>query len=204
MRFSRCNNPVIASLGILLAWSIDVEISQASVQFAGPTANGLATGVGSSHITEPPTARRTHARISVSEFDRHITSAATQYGVSHDLIRAVIEAESAFNPSALSDRGACGLMQLMPGTASRFGVVDCFDARENIHGGTRYLKLLLARFDGSIPCPWPPTTPARAPSLAMAVYRLIGRPGPMFARWRSCSPSSRPPGAESHPVRWAT
>jgi|CXWL01.1.fsa_nt_gi soluble lytic murein transglycosylase-like protein len=151
MRFSRCNNPVIASLGILLAWSIDVEISQASVQFAGPTANGLATGVGSSHITEPPTARRTHARISVSEFDRHITSAATQYGVSHDLIRAVIEAESAFNPSALSDRGACGLMQLMPGTASRFGVVDCFDARENIHGGTRYLKLLLARFDGSIP-----------------------------------------------------
>jgi len=150
MQFSRCNNPVIASLGILLAWSIDAEISRSPSPFAAPT-TGEATGVGSSHTAEPLRARHGHARVSAADFDRHIASAATEHGVSHDLIRAVIQAESAFDPLALSARGACGLMQLMPGTARRFGVIDCFDARENIHGGTRYLKILLARFDGSIP-----------------------------------------------------
>lgn len=150
MQISRCDSTVFASLGILLALSIDAQLSQGSVPFAAPAATEHVTRVGSRH-TEPPSARRTQTKVSAADLDLHIASAATEHGVSHDLIRAVIQAESAFNPLALSARGACGLMQLMPGTARRFGVIDCFDARENIHGGTRYLKLLLARFDGSIP-----------------------------------------------------
>jgi len=62
------------------------------------------------------------------------------------LVRAIIEVESAWDSRARSRKGALGLMQLMPETALRFGVRDPFDARENIHGGTRYLRFLLDRF----------------------------------------------------------
>ncbi len=86
-----------------------------------------------------------------SRIDQHIAAAATEHGVSRELIRAVIEIESRFDPRAISRRGACGLMQLMPATAKRFGVVDCHDVRQNIHAGTRLLKALLIRYDGDIP-----------------------------------------------------
>ncbi len=84
------------------------------------------------------------------DVDRIIDEAAREHGVSRDLIRAIIETESEFDPLAVSPRGACGLMQLMPGTMSRFGVADCFDARENVAAGTRLLKVLLTRYQGSI------------------------------------------------------
>jgi soluble lytic murein transglycosylase-like protein len=61
-------------------------------------------------------------------------------------VRAVIQVESAWNVRAVSDKGAMGLMQLMPDTALRFGVHNPFDAKENISGGTRYLRFLLDRF----------------------------------------------------------
>src|SRR6185295_9229987 len=61
-----------------------------------------------------------------------------------------MRAESAFNRSALSPKGAMGLMQLMPATATRFGVKDFFDPRENVLGGTRYLRWLLDRFSGDV------------------------------------------------------
>lgn len=79
-----------------------------------------------------------------------IDEAARKHGVSRHLIRAIIETESEFDPLAVSSRGACGLMQLMPGTVRRFGVADCFDVRENVAGGTRLLKVLLTRYEGSI------------------------------------------------------
>ena len=82
--------------------------------------------------------------------DDHIALAAAEHGVSRRLIRAVIEVESRFDPFAISARGACGLMQLMPGTARRLGVVYCHDARQNIQAGTRLLKTLLIRYDGDI------------------------------------------------------
>ena len=75
---------------------------------------------------------------------------AERNSVSADLVRAVIQAESAFNPRALSPKGAMGLMQLMPGTATEFGVRDPYDAAENIRAGVAYLKRLLDTYAGRV------------------------------------------------------
>jgi soluble lytic murein transglycosylase-like protein len=85
-----------------------------------------------------------------SEFDVHIEDAAARHGVSRELIRAIIQVESGFDRSAVSAAGARGLMQLMPVTARRFGVVNRFDARQNIFGGTRYLRALLDQYRGDV------------------------------------------------------
>jgi len=77
-----------------------------------------------------------------------IREASVESGVDEALIRAIIHAESAFNPRAMSFKGAQGLMQLMPGTANDMGVLDAFDPAQNIRGGARYLGLLLKNFNG--------------------------------------------------------
>ncbi len=77
-----------------------------------------------------------------------IRSAAETAGVDEALIRAIIHAESAFNPNAMSNKGAQGLMQLIPATADRFNVSEPFTPAENIRGGATYLAWLLKRFDG--------------------------------------------------------
>ncbi len=117
-------------------------------------------GEGTAHFTNVPTCpqyevyiresipRRIHPSM---RFDPHIQEAAKAYDVPVSLVKAIIKAESDFNPNAVSHAGAQGLMQLMPQTARELGVSDSFDPRENILGGVRYFKGLLDRYHGSIP-----------------------------------------------------
>lgn len=85
-----------------------------------------------------------------NRFDSYIKEAAQKYEVDTDLIHAIISVESSYDPDAVSPKGAIGLMQLMPQTAKNYGVHDIFSVKENIEGGTRYLKHLLRRYDGNI------------------------------------------------------
>jgi soluble lytic murein transglycosylase len=83
----------------------------------------------------------------IKAYHELIHQASRQYGVDPSLIKAVIRAESGFDHKAVSHKGAQGLMQLMPDTANKMEVDDPFDPEENIFGGTRYLSLLLKRFN---------------------------------------------------------
>lgn len=78
-----------------------------------------------------------------------IKDASKTYQIDEKLIRSVIQAESNFNQHAVSRSGAQGYMQLMPGTARGLGVTNSFDARQNIFGGTKYLRQMLNRYDGN-------------------------------------------------------
>lgn len=82
--------------------------------------------------------------------DAIIDKASRRYGIDSGLIRAVIQAESNFNPRAVSSAGAQGLMQLMPATARGLGVTDSFDPEQNVMAGTRFLKDMLRRYNGNL------------------------------------------------------
>ena len=92
-----------------------------------------------------------------NRYDRIIRDASRKHGVDSSLVKAVIRAESDFDKYAVSKAGAQGLMQLMPETAEKLAVKDCFDPGENIHGGVRYLKRQLQNFQNDV-------------SLALAAY----------------------------------
>jgi soluble lytic murein transglycosylase-like protein len=89
-------------------------------------------------------------RLNKDAYRDEIAAASRDYGVEEAVVRAIIHAESAFRPNALSRVGAQGLMQLMPATARRFGVGNAFDAGQNIRGGVQYLAFLLKRFNGDL------------------------------------------------------
>jgi soluble lytic murein transglycosylase-like protein len=87
---------------------------------------------------------------SFNSYDDVILSASGRYNIDADLIRAVIKTESDFNSTARSNKGAMGLMQLMPETARLHDVVNAYDPIDNIEGGVRHLKLLLSRYQGNL------------------------------------------------------
>ncbi len=97
------------------------------------------------------------ASVNPAEYDHIIKTYADKYGVSQSLIKAVIHAESGYNPNAVSPKGASGLMQLMPDTARSLKVGNSFDPRDNVEGGVKYLRFLLDTFRGDV-------------SLAVAAY----------------------------------
>lgn len=88
--------------------------------------------------------------LNTNAYRDEVKQLATKYQIDPALVRAVIHAESAFKLNALSNKGAQGLMQLMPGTAKDMGVINAFDARQNIEGGVKYLAWLLESFNGDI------------------------------------------------------
>ena len=110
------------------------SVTSASQPIVFPTAGGIAE-MGS---TGNP------------KYDALIAQSAARHGVDPNLIIAVMRQESGFKSNALSYKGASGLMQLMPGTARRFGVSNIFDPAQNIEGGTRYLRFLLDTFNGDV------------------------------------------------------
>ncbi|MEF3193934.1 MAG: lytic transglycosylase domain-containing protein [Halothiobacillaceae bacterium] len=98
--------------------------------------------------SDSPSAERW--RLNPSAYEDLIRATASQSGIDHALIRAIMHAESGFNPQAVSPKGAMGLMQLMPATAARFGVNDSFNPIENVRGGVAYLRFLLDLFKGDV------------------------------------------------------
>jgi soluble lytic murein transglycosylase-like protein len=100
-------------------------------------------------ITTQP--NRLHPVLSERELEPMISRYSRQHQLHPALIRAVIKAESGFDPMAVSRAGAIGLMQLMPQTAVRLEVRDLYDPEDNIGGGTKYLRQLLDRFRGNLP-----------------------------------------------------
>ena len=97
------------------------------------------------HETGSPRVVSAHA-----SYEEIIRNASKSYGVRFELVKAIIKAESDFNPRAKSHKGAVGIMQLMPETARLWGVRDIYDPADNIGGGVRYLKYLLDIFDQDI------------------------------------------------------
>lgn len=107
----------------------------------------------SSLMEEPGMSNRAGAQAlkgNVAVFAPQIEKVAGEEGIDAALVHAVITAESGYNPKAVSRAGARGLMQLMPGTAKRYAVKDSFDPKQNIRGGTRYLRDLLVMFDNNL------------------------------------------------------
>ncbi|MBI2354415.1 MAG: lytic transglycosylase domain-containing protein [Deltaproteobacteria bacterium] len=116
--------------------------------------------------------------VNPAEYENIIRASADKYGVSASLIKAVIQAESGYNPNAVSPKGASGLMQLMPATARSLRVGNSFDPKDNVEGGVKYLRFLLDTFRGDV-------------SLALAAYNAglnkVSRFGgiPPYAETRS-------------------
>ena len=86
----------------------------------------------------------------LADLNEVVAAASDKHQIDPDLITSVIHAESSFNPKARSPKGAQGLMQLMPGTASKLGVTDAYDPSANVDAGTRYLRELLLQYNGDM------------------------------------------------------
>jgi soluble lytic murein transglycosylase-like protein len=99
-------------------------------------------------VPAPVTSR--HIVNTREEIEKIVKEAAERHQVDPALVRAVIKTESAWNPQAVSPKGAQGLMQLMPATADQHGVNDAFDPRQNVNAGVRHLRMLLEKYSGDL------------------------------------------------------
>lgn len=113
-----------------------------------PTTTASAPRAATPYLPSPMPTPETGDRF--TRYDAIIEEAARLYQLPADFIRAVVKVESNFQPDVVSRVGAIGLMQLMPGTARSMGVVNPFDPRQNIFGGSRYLRLLANTFHGDL------------------------------------------------------
>ena len=159
----------VASPGCLTAWRVPVVmllvVCTPAICNASPPIYKYVDADGVAHFTDKPDSKRyrlfnltpkglTHSgdrydpRVlaRAAKYDAIIEAEAKSAGVEPNLVRAIIVVESGFNSRAVSKRGAVGLMQLMPATATRFGVSNRYDPRQNVRGGALYLGFLINRF----------------------------------------------------------
>ena len=113
----------------------DRKLDEGAMTYVVPEAPGI-------RATRTATPEYSHV------YDSIVEEHASRHALRPELVRAVIQVESGFNPRARSPKGAMGLMQLMPATAKRLGVSNAYDPAENIRGGCKYLRQLLDRYDG--------------------------------------------------------
>lgn len=135
----------VARAGLLAA----ITIAGSFPRLHHPSAQPATPGPQTSDATTQPPERRAADSV-LDRIDQIIDEASATYGVNPGFVRAIIHAESRFNPNAVSHVGAQGLMQLMPDTARQLGVSNSFDPRQNIFAGVRYLRILLDMFGGDV------------------------------------------------------
>src|SRR5947208_15509810 len=153
LRFARVLGAIVGAIAVAAPAGAEVyrlATSDGTVHFTNaPTdpryksLSGYSSGTSAGFLRLPPADTASYAA--------EIKAAAERYGVPERLVQAVIRVESAFNPKAVSVKGAQGLMQLMPETASMLGVRNSFDPQQNIDGGVRHLRGLIDRFGNDLP-----------------------------------------------------
>jgi soluble lytic murein transglycosylase-like protein len=154
--------PLVVRIAVLAAVTAMFAPATASAQiYAWRDANGtlvlsdreLNTPTKIYEVPGAPSYRTTTAAeeraVAAPRFDDLVVAHAQRHSLRPELVRAVIQVESGFNPMATSPKGAMGLMQLMPATARALGVRNPYDPAENIRGGTAYLRQLLDKYDGN-------------------------------------------------------
>ncbi len=122
--------------------------------------------------------------VSNENLNSMIDQIAGEQGIEAPLVHSVIKAESNYNPTAVSPKGAQGIMQLIPATAKRFGVSNSFDPKENILGGVRYLKFLLDYYRGDYPKTIAAYNAGEAAVDKYKAFLLSPRPEIMCLRWQ--------------------
>ncbi len=146
----------IALIGMTLSSSVVSSVHEltatASAQTASASRAGLPAARTHRGIVEDPVAKRRLPKLWTvrTRFDALINTVARRHGVDPALVKAIVQAESAFDPNAVSRSGARGLMQVLPETASRFSIVNLSDPGQNLKAGVLYLKHLIELFDGNV------------------------------------------------------
>jgi soluble lytic murein transglycosylase-like protein len=139
----------LASIGILIALSAGIA-SADIYRFKDEDGVWHFTNINNDNRYKLYIRYHDNPTLYINDYAKAIDEASEKFGVESSLIKAVIRAESAFNHRATSSKGARGLMQLMPYTADYLSVKDAYDPEDNIFGGTKYLSMMLKRFNNNI------------------------------------------------------
>lgn len=145
--FSTLENPLSSTSALIQAYRASMA---ESADNSGSAASAAVSQINNLPVEEARRSEKTVSSRNNDWLDPIINKASRRYGVDTSLIKAVIKAESNFNPQAVSHAGARGLMQLMPATARSLGVNDSFDPEQNVMAGTRFLGDLLQRYNGDL------------------------------------------------------
>jgi len=145
--FPSLNKPLASTAALIQSYRDSMAESQQKPASTAPPAPSQLSDLKATAIPQQENVAARHGKEGLEPI---IAKASQRYGVDVGLIKAVIKAESNFNPQAVSHAGARGLMQLMPATARSLGVNDSFDPEQNVMAGTRFLSDLLQRYNGDL------------------------------------------------------